>query len=177
MASLLGSPDRARFASDSAYRLRYAAYSAWWLLGLGGGLLVLLALRPWSNIPPVQFVLFLLYIGLGLGTGTAFLATAGFFVGGLWSRYLEADAAARRSWVRSKRLAYAWLALVVLVAAYGFVGHGLVFGETVFPSRSGLVVSYRSDRFWFLVSMACWVPACISGPKYVLRVFREARAT
>jgi len=167
-------PDRASFDSESAYRLRYASYSARWLLALGAGLLLMVAIRPWSGSAPALFILFFLYLLFGLGTLAAFLASAAFLVGGLWSRWLEKDARRDRIWSRSKQYAYAGLALMALLFAYGCVAYGFLFGTTFFPSRRGVLVSYAEHGFWFVVAMAFWLWGCTSGARYTLRLFRKA---
>jgi hypothetical protein len=157
--------------------MRYAAYSSKWLVILSLGLAATVLARPWSDVPPIMFVVFVLYIGFGLGSVAALLATSGFLVGSFWARALEANSARQRRWTRTKKYLYACLVLIVLMGVYGAVVFGFLFGETFFPSRRGILVRYRDDEFWFLVSMAFWVWGCVAGPRYALRVVREARAT
>ncbi len=170
-------PVRAQNELSSAYRMRYAAYSAKWLVILGLGLTALVVARPWSSAPAAMFVVFFLYVGFGLGSLAGLLATVGFGVGSLWAHALEANSEQQRRWTRAKQYLYASLVLVVLAGVYGAVVWGVLFGETFFPSRRGVLVRYTDDKFWFVVSMAFWLWVCIAGPKYALRMVREARAT
>ena len=138
-------PVRAQNELSSAYRMRYAAYSAKWLVILGLGLTALVVARPWSSAPAAMFVVFFLYVGFGLGSLAGLLATVGFGVGSLWAHALEANSEQHRRWTRTKQYLYASLVLVVLAGVYGAVVWGVLFGETFFPSRRGVLVRYSDD--------------------------------
>lgn len=167
-------PIRFKEELNSAYRMRYAGYCFKWLIGLGLSFAVMLTIRPSSDAGPSQFVVFFLYIGLGLGSLAALIAMLGFLIGALWSGWIDANLAREKGWRKFK----CYLAIVAGLAMTGFAFywalHGALTGETLALSRKAIKVRYAEHELDFLFAMGFWLWAAVYGPFITWRKFIEA---
>jgi len=167
-------PKRFNYELASAYRMRYAAYCFKWLVGLGFSFVVLLGVRPWSDAAPNLFVIFFLYIGLGLSSTAALLAMTGFFIGSLWSGWLESDSAREKAWNRFKCYMAPGIGLALAVFAAYWVIQGILTGETLAISRKGHRVRYAEHGGAFLLTMGFWIWSAVYCPVFAWRKTKEA---
>jgi hypothetical protein len=160
----------------SAYRLRYSGYCLKWLLGLGLPFIFILTDRPWSNEGSGQFIVFFLYIGLGLGSLTALTAMLGFFTGAMWSGLLEASPDRAKAWHRFKCYLIAVVAAGMAVFATYWVLQGALNGEVLAISRKGKTVLCAEHEIAFLFAMGFWVWIMLASLHYAWRKRKEANA-
>lgn len=169
-------PLRIEGEPNSAYRMRRSGYCLKWLLGLGLPFILMLTVRPWSDVGPGQFTVFFLYIVLGLGSLTALMAMVGFLIGAMWSGLLEASPARAKAWRRFKCYLVAIVAVGLTVFATYWVLQGALSGEVLAISRKGKTVRYAEHEFAFLFAMGFWVSVMLAGLPYAWRKRREANA-
>lgn len=161
---------------NSSYRLRYSGYCLKWLLGLALPFILMLAIRPWSNVGSGQFIVFFLYIGLGLGSLTALTAMVGFFTGAMWSGLLEASPARAKAWHRFKCYLVAVVAVGLAFFATYWVLQGALNGEVLAILRKGKTVRYAEHEITFLFAMGFWVLVMLASLPYAWHKHKEANA-
>lgn len=166
-------PVRTSDESNSEYRLRYASYCFKWLCSLGLPFVVMLLVRPSLDVPPAMFIVFFLYIGLGLGTGCAFLAMVGFAIGGFWAGWLENSASRPLVWTKLKNVTGVILLMFFTAFfCYWFV-KGLVTGETLAFSKKFTIVQFSGQKQYFLLSMSAWFLFTVATLRAVLKAVRN----
>ena len=169
-------PTRQAGESESSFRFRYARYSGMWLVFLGAPLLLLLAIRPSTEQEGATlFLLFFLYIGLGVGTGMSLLAGIGYFIGGAWSTLLESSQGLSRSWFRLKLYLQVLVTISVMVFAAYWLYRGVIDGATLAVSRKTLLIDSKNAPGLFVFSMIFWLLIASGTAYHSYSIIRKAR--
>lgn len=162
--------------SESSFRFRCVRYSGMWLVFLAMPLVLLLAVRPSpdSEGAPV-FLLFFLYIGLGIGAGMSLLAGIAYLIGGAWSALLESSQGLSRTWRRIKLCLKVLVAISVMAFAAYWIYRGVMDGATMAVSRKTHLIDSSSEPGWFVFSMIFWLFIAGGTAYQSYSLFRKAR--
>jgi hypothetical protein len=161
----------------SDYRYRYSRYCLFWVVALGIPLALLLATAPSVGDSSVPLFIMFLYVGLPIGTGTAFVAFLGFVLGGIWSSIAESST---ENFKLLERIKFTGLALLLL-PLFSFCLYlgidGIVGGEVhAFSKNAKHIINWRLQPGWFTANVLLWAAIGSGGFVHLFRKLRSVYA-
>lgn len=167
-------PVRGQSEALSAYRFRYALYSAVWAACLAVPMVVIWPYR--AGLVGSFLGMFLLF-GLPIGVGTALLAMVGFVVGGIFSRYAECSPRSARIAERIKVTLGTLLFAPVGMFQLYLAGRALVVHDIpMFSRKLGPNITLENHPVLFGVLVVVWGGFGAYLLTFFARKLREAYA-